>query len=392
MRRKIAVVTGSRAEYGLLYWLMREIQADPELDLQVIVTGMHLAPEFGWTYRVIEEDGFPIHAKVDMLLASDSPAAVTKSIGLATIGFADAFERLRPDIVVVLGDRYEVLAAAQAALVAQTPLAHIHGGETTEGAIDEAIRHSVTKMAHLHFVAAEPYRKRVIQLGEHPSIVFNVGAPRVEHIQKTLVLSRAYGEKRVKHFLRQPVFVMTKHPVPLSPDSAASAMRALLAALDEFPEATVIFTKANSDPKGRIINQLIEDYVLRHSHRAVAFASLGQRRYLSVMNEADVVLGNSSSGLIEAPVLKKPTVNIGARQRGRLRASSVVDSDETKEAIVQAIRKVLSEEFQSQLDHVVSPCGYGDVSTRIKEVLKTFDVNGILMKGFYDIDFVLEDQ
>src|SRR5690606_40803473 len=244
---KIAVVTGSRAEYGLLYWLMREIQADPDLDLQVIVTGMHLAPEFGWTYRVIEEDGFPIHAKVDMLLASDSPAAVTKSIGLATIGFADAFERLRPDIVVVLGDRYEVLAAAQAALVAQIPLAHIHGGETTEGAIDEAIRHSVTKMAHLHFVAAELYRKRVIQLGEHPSRVFNVGAPGVEHIRKTKFLSRAEVEKLVGLPLRKPVFLVTFHPVTLSPDSPALAMRELLAALDEFPEATVIFTKARSE-------------------------------------------------------------------------------------------------------------------------------------------------
>lgn len=385
MKRKIAVVTGSRAEYGLLYWLMKEIQHDADLQLQVVVTGMHLAPEFGWTYRVIEADGFTIDAKVDMLLASDTPVAVTKSLGLATIGFADVFDRLKPDIVVVLGDRYEILAAAQAAMVARVPLAHIHGGEATEGLIDEAIRHSVTKMAHLHFVAAEPYRRRVIQLGEHPSRVFNFGAPGVEHIRRASFLSRTELEEFLGIALRKPVFLVTYHPVTLSADSPAVAMTELLAALDAFPTASIIFTKTNSDPNGRIINDLIDDYVGRHPARAVAYDSLGQLRYLSLMKEADVIIGNSSSGLIEAPALRKPTVNIGPRQQGRLRAGSVVDCAETREAITQSIHKALSDEFQSQVCLVESPYGSGEVSKKIKEVLKTVDLDGILIKRFYDV-------
>lgn len=389
MKRKIAVVTGTRAEYGLLYWLMKEIQTDEDLELQVVVTGMHLAPEFGWTYRVIEEDGFTIDAKVEMLLASDTPVAVTKSLGLGTIGFADAFDKLHPDIVVVLGDRYEILAAAQAALVARIPLAHIHGGETTEGVIDEAIRHSVTKMAHLHFVAAEQYRQRVIQLGEHPSRVFNVGAPGLEHIRRMTLLSREQLEAELGIGLRKPVFLVTFHPVTLSSASPAIAMKELLAALDMFPEASIIFTKTNSDPNGRVINELVDEYVRHHPDRTAAFESLGQQRYLSVMKEADVIIGNSSSGLIEAPALDKPTVNIGPRQQGRLRASSVVDCAESKDAIVESIRKVLSEDFQSMLSHVVSPYGDGEVALRIKEVLKTFDLSGILIKQFHDVKFSL---
>lgn len=392
MKRKIAVITGTRAEYGLLYWLMKEIQADEQLELQVVATGMHLAPEFGWTYRIIEEDGFTIDAKVDMLLASDTPVAVTKSIGLATIGFADVFDRLRPDIVVVLGDRYEILAAAQAALVARIPLAHVHGGEATEGVIDEAIRHSVTKMAHLHFVAAEAYRQRIIQLGEHPSRVFNFGAPGLEYIRRVKLLSRNELEAELGIVLRKPLFLVTLHPVTLSRVSPAIVMEELFAALDMFPEASIVLTKTNSDPNGRIINELIDDYVRTHPKRAVAFESLGQLRYLSVMNEADVVIGNSSSGLIEAPALKKPTVNIGPRQHGRLRASSVIDCAESREAIVRSVRKALSEEFRSTLDGVVSPYGSGDVAARIKEVLKTFDLDGILMKQFYDVKFSLGEE
>lgn len=390
MRRKIAVVTGSRAEYGLLYWLMKEIQADPDLELQIVVTGMHLAPEFGWTYRVIEADGFRIDAKVDMLLASDTPAAVTKSIGLATIGFADAFDRLKPHIVVILGDRYEILAAAQAAMVARIPVAHIHGGETTEGAIDEAIRHSVTKMAQLHFVAAEPYRRRVIQLGEHPSRVFNVGAPGLDHLRRTRLLSRQELEADLGLQLRKPMFLVTLHPATLSPTSSAAVMKELLSALDMFPEASIVFTKTNADPDGRVINELIDKYVQAHPERAVGFESLGQSRYLSAMKEADVIIGNSSSGLIEAPALKKPTVNIGPRQRGRLRAKSVVDCDESREAIVESIRKVLSKEFQAMLTEVVSPYGTGNVACQIKEILKSFELNGILMKPFHDLPFPVE--
>lgn len=385
MRRKIAVVTGSRAEYGLLYWLMKEIEADEELQLQIIVTGMHLAPEFGWTYRLIEEDGFTIDAKVEMLLASDTPVAVTKSIGLATIGFADAFDRLRPDVVVVLGDRYEILAAAQAALVARIPLAHIHGGETTEGAIDEAIRHSVTKMAHLHFTAADPYRLRLIQLGEAPERVFNFGAIGLDHLVKTQLLKRTELESELNFSLGNPSFLVTYHPATLSGVAAEVPMRELLSALDNFPGARIIFTKSNSDTDGRIINSLIDDYVRSHPGRAVSFVSLGQRRYLSAVRHVDVVIGNSSSGLIEAPALGTPTVNIGARQRGRLLAESVINSDETASGITAAIHRALSDNFQNSLSGVSSPYGYGDVSRKVKEVLKRADLDGIVIKRFHDL-------
>lgn len=385
MARKCCVVTGSRAEYGLLYRLLREIEADPALELQVVATGMHLAPEFGLTVREIEQDGFPIAARVDMLLASDTPVAIAKSIGLGVIGCADTFDRLRPDIVVMLGDRFEMLAAAQAALTARIPIAHIHGGELTEGLIDEAIRHAITKMAHLHFVAAETYRRRVIQLGEAPERVFNFGAPGLDRLAEIDWLTRRELEADLGLALGSPLFLVTYHPVTLAADGPAAAMANLLAALDRFPAATVVFTLPNADTAGRAIVALIEGYIAAHPERSKAFASLGQRRYLSLMREADAVIGNSSSGLIEAPALKRATVDIGDRQRGRLKAASVIACPEETGAIVAAIEQALDAEFRAGLPAVVSPYGAGGASRRIARQLAATEIDGLIGKVFFDL-------
>lgn len=386
-RRKICIITGSRAEYGLLYWLLKEIQKDLDLELQIIATGMHLSPEFGLTYKIIEDDGFKINEKVEMLLSSDTVVGIAKSIGLATIGFADALNRLKPDIVVVLGDRFEILAAAQAAMVARIPIAHLHGGEATEGVIDEAIRHSVTKMSHLHFVAAEPYRRRVVQLGENPDRVYNFGAVGLDNIVRLKLLNRNDFEKSINFMLGKINFLITYHPVTLKKSVTQLEMEQLLNALNQFPEAKLIFTKSNSDTEGRIINELIDKYTLINSERVASFTNLGQLLYLSALKHVDVVIGNSSSGIVEAPSFKTPTVNIGDRQRGRLRAQSVIDCDETAESIVDAINKALSPDFQKLLPDISSPYGDGKGKTalRIKNVLKSTDLNNILLKKFYDL-------
>lgn len=383
-KRKICIVTGTRAEYGLLYWLMKEVNADPDLQLQIIATGMHLSPEFGLTYQQIEADRFTIDAKVEMLLSSDSSVGIAKSMGLGVIGFADALDRLKPDILVMLGDRFEILAAAQAAMVARIPIAHIHGGETTEGAFDEGIRHAVTKMAQWHFVAAEPYRKRVIQLGETSDRVFNFGAPGLDHLQYLEWMDRPSLEKSLAIKLDSPVFLVTYHPATLGQREPIAAMNELLAALDEFPDATVIFTYPNADTGARALIERIEQWVATNKHRAKAFVSLGQKQYLSLMREADVIIGNSSSGLTEAPALKKATVNIGDRQKGRLKASSIIDASEEKNLIVAAINKVLSEEFRAGLPSTKSLYGSGDVSGRIKDALKTATLQ--TQKAFFDIE------
>ena len=382
--RKICIVTGARAEYGLLYWLMKEVGADPDLQLQIIATGMHLSPEYGSTYQQIETDGFSIDAKVEMLLSSDSPVGIAKSMGLGVIGFADALDQLEPDILVVLGDRFEILAAAQAAMVARIPIAHIHGGETTEGAFDESIRHAITKMAQWHFVAAEPYRKRVIQLGETSDRVFNFGAPGLDHLQRLEWIDRPSLEKSLAIKLDPPVFLVTYHPATLSQQKPIAALNELLAALDEFPQATTIFTYPNADTGGRALIERLDQWVATNRHHAKAFVSLGQHRYLNLMHEADVVIGNSSSGLTEAPALKKATVNIGNRQKGRLRASSIIDASEEKELIVAAINKALSKEFRAELPFTKSLYGSGDVSRRIKDTLKTVTLQ--TQKAFFDIE------
>jgi len=384
-KRKICVVTGTRAEYGLLYWLMKGIQEDPDLDLQLVVTGMHLSPEFGMTYRKIEEDGFRINEKVEMLLSSDTPVGITKSIGLGVIGFADALEKLKPDILVVLGDRFEIFAVAQAAMVAKIPIAHIHGGETTIGAIDEAMRHGITKMAHIHFTAADPYRRRVIQLGEQPERVLNVGAPGLDNITRLKLLDRSAFEKEIDFQLGALSFLVTYHPATLASFKAADVFTELTTAIDHYPQAQVIFTKANADAEGRIINQMIDGYAASQPARMKVFTSMGQVLYLSAMKNVDVIIGNSSSGIVEAPVFRKPTINIGMRQQGRLKAASIIDCDEDTGTIIEAIDKALSAKFQRQLRKTVSLYGLGDASVKIKEHLKSISLKTILIKHFFDI-------
>jgi UDP-N-acetylglucosamine 2-epimerase (non-hydrolysing)/GDP/UDP-N,N'-diacetylbacillosamine 2-epimerase (hydrolysing) len=384
--RRICIVTGTRAEYGLLYWLMREVQDDPDLELQVIATGMHLSPEFGLTYRDIEDDGFEIDEKVEMLTSSDTPVGIAKSMGLGTIGMADALHRLNPDVLVLLGDRYEILSVAQAALVARIPIAHIHGGEVTEGAVDDSIRHAVTKMAHVHFVATEPFQRRVIQLGEHPDRVFNVGAPGLDYLRHLNPMGREELESSLDFELEDPTFLITYHPATLQDRPPEESVEELLDALDQFPNARLIFTRANADAAGRKINQQIERYVQKESNRAELYSSLGQRWYLSALHHVDLVLGNSSSGLTEAPAVPVPTVNLGTRQRGRPRAESVIDCREESDAIANSIRKARSESFRSIFENATSPYGDGKATPRIRHHLKEISLKNLTTKSFYDVD------
>lgn len=387
MKRKICVVTGTRAEYGLLYWLMKEIQNDPNLELQIIATGMHLSPEFGLTYKQIEKDDFKIDKKIEMLLSSDTPLGISKSMGLGMIGFAEAYEEMKPDIVALLGDRFETFSAAAAAMIARIPIAHIHGGEATEGLIDEPIRHSITKMSHLHFTAAQEYRRRVIQLGEPPARVFNVGGLGIDNIKKLNLLNRNEFEDAINFKLGPKNLMITFHPVTLEDSTAAEQFQNLLGALDELEDTKFIFTKPNADTEGRIVIKMIDDYVSLNSHKAIAFVSLGQLRYLSAMQFVDGVVGNSSSGLIEAPTFKIGTINMGDRQRGRIIADSVIDCETKKESILIAIRKLYLKEFQDKIRNVRNPYGEGGVAEKIKKVLKEVDLTDILKKEFYDVEF-----
>ena len=384
--RKICIVTGTRAEYGLLYWLMKGIQEDADLELQIIATGMHLSPEFGLTYRQIEDDGFRIDKKIEMLLSSDTPVGISKSMGLGIIGFAEAYDELRPDIVVLLGDRFETFCAAGAACVSRIPIGHIHGGETTEGAFDEAIRHSITKMSHLHFTATEEYRRRVIQLGENPVRVFNVGGLGIDNIKKLKLMSREEFEDSINFKLGPKNLMITFHPVTLEHATAGEQFQNLLDALDELEDTKIIFTKPNADTEGRLITQMIDNYILKSSHEAIAFVSLGQLRYLSALQCVDGMVGNSSSGLAEAPTFKIGTINIGDRQRGRIKADSVIDCDPSKESILIAIRKLYSKEFKDKLKNVKNPYGEGGATEKIKKTLKETDLTDILKKQFYDIE------
>ncbi|HLD23279.1 MAG TPA: UDP-N-acetylglucosamine 2-epimerase, partial [Sulfuricurvum sp.] len=354
--RKICVITGTRAEYGLLYYLMSAIESDPELELQIIATGMHLSPEFGLTYKEIEKD-FTITKKIEMLLSSDTPVGISKSMGLAQISFAESFEELKPDIVVVLGDRFEIFSAASAAMISRIPLIHLHGGETTEGAFDESIRHSITKMSHLHFTATEEYLNRVIQLGEHPSRVFNVGGMGIDAIQRITLLNKAELEKSINFTFGKKNLLVTFHPVTLERHTASKQFQQLLDALDTLEDTHIIFTKANSDTDGRIINTMIDTYVSKNTHKAIAFASMGQLRYLSALQFVDAVVGNSSSGLLEAPSFKIGTINIGDRQRGRLKAASVIDSSPNQKDIHESLIRLYSSEFKHQLTAVTNPYG-----------------------------------
>jgi len=384
MSRKVCVVTGTRAEFGLMRLLMQQIADAPDLDLQVLATGMHLSPEFGLTYREIEQAGFAIDARVEMLLSADSSSAVTKSMGLGLIGFADAYARLRPDLIVVLGDRFEIFAAAAAALIAGIPIAHLHGGETTEGAFDEAIRHSVTKMSHLHFVAAEEYRRRVIQLGEQPERVFLVGGLGIDAIKQIEPLGRAELEASLDFTFGPRNLLVTFHPVTLEGQSSSQQMAELLMALDTQADTHIIFTMPNADTGGRELIELVEAYVATRPHTR-AYTSLGQLRYLSCMRVVDAVVGNSSSGLAEAPSLGVATVNIGDRQKGRLSAASVIDCAPDREAIIAALQSALAPEFQAKLPYVDNPYGNGGASNKIVDILRTYPLDGILKKSFYNL-------
>lgn len=381
-RRKICVVTGTRAEYGLLHFVMKGIAEDPDFELLTVVTGMHLSPEFGLTYRIVEEEGFRIDAKVEMLVSSDTPVGTAKSMGLGVIGFADAFERLRPDLLVVLGDRFEILAAAQAALVARIPIAHIAGGDTTEGAFDEAIRHSITKMSHLHFVTTAVAAQRVRQLGENPEHVYVVGSPGIDQIRRLKLMVRDELEASLDFRFRNRNLLVTFHPATLDLLDPEAQFDELCAALDALgQEVGVIFTLPNADGCGRLLTLKVLSFVAERPH-ARAYHSLGQLRYLSVMAQVDAVVGNSSSGLYEAPSLKIPSVNIGDRQKGRLQAASVLNTPPERDAIVAAIR----EAWETDCSRVVNPYGDGESSPRIVKVLREVsDYQGLLQKHFFAV-------
>lgn len=385
MKRKICVVTGTRAEYGLLYWLMRKIVEEKTLELQLIVTGMHLSPEFGLTYKEIEKE-FKIDKKIEILLSSDTPVGISKSMGLAQISFAEAYNELTPDLVVVLGDRYEIFSAASAATIARIPIAHLHGGETTEGAYDEAMRHSITKMSHLHFVATEAYRKRVIQLGENPQRVFNVGGMGIESIKRLELLSKEAFEKAIDFKLAQKNILVTFHPATLENTTAKDQFQELLNFIDALEETNIIFTKANSDTDGRVINQMIDEYVVQHSHKAIGFASLGQIRYLSALQFVDAVVGNSSSGLLEAPSFKIGTINIGDRQKGRIKTASIIDCEPNKQSLKESFDKLYSITFQEHLKTVENLYGNGCASQEILKIIANVDLSDMVKKTFYDLD------
>ena len=380
--KKVCVITGTRAEYGLLYWTLKALKEDAEIALQLCVTGMHLSPEFGLTYQKIEEDGFTIDYKVESLLSADTGSSIGKSIGLGTIGFADAFQQLSPDLVLVLGDRYEILAAVIAAMSARIPVAHCHGGELTLGAVDDAIRHTITKMSHLHFTSTVEYKNRILQLGEQPDSVHVVGALGLENL-KDQCMSREAFEHRIAKSLKKQNFIITFHPETLNCEAPSKQLSALFEALDRFPDALMIFTQPNSDHEGRALSKSIMEYVSKNNNRAVFYPTLGSKAYLTALSICDLVIGNSSSGIIEAPSFKTPTINIGNRQHGRLKPISVIDSKASVNEISDAIKKGLSLSWKLTLKEFTNPYEGDQPSKKILEIIKQKQV---LHKKFNDID------
>ncbi len=378
---KICIVTGTRADYGILSGLIKLVHEDPELELQLVVTGMHLSPEFGLTWKEIASDGFPIAKKVEMLLSSDTSVGVVKSMALGQISLAEAFQELNPDIIVILGDRTETFAAASAALITGIPVAHIHGGEITEGAYDDAIRHSITKMSHLHFTATEVYRQRVIQMGENPDNVFNVGAPGIDNILNTQLLGKDELEEKLGFKFKKNNLMITFHPVTLEDNTAEEQFKEVLAALEDLKDTQLIFTKPNSDKGGRIIIQMMDKFVQENSDRAAAFTSLGYLVYLSTIPFVDAVVGNSSSGIIEVPVFNKATVNIGDRQKGRITGPTIINCNTSKKSIEEALIKAFQFDKDKKWKH---PYGNGTAATQILEIIKK-SIPVKLMKSFYDI-------
>ncbi len=386
MRKKVCIVTGTRAEYGLLRPIIDKVYRAENLELQLVVTGMHLSPEFGLTYQEIESHGYPITSKIEMLLSSDTSVGITKSMGVALFGFADCFEQNQPDLLVILGDRYEMLMAASAAMVAKIPIAHIHGGELTEGVMDEAIRHSITKMSHIHFTATEEYRKRVIQLGEQPEMVYNVGALGIENIKELKLLDKESLEQQLGFHFTSRTIMVTYHPVILDDITTERQFKDILDVIHEEKDIYVIFTKANSDMDGRIINRMIDDFVKNHMDRCAAYTSLGQMKYLSALQYCRAVVGNSSSGIIEVPSFGIPTVNIGNRQKRRLQAESVINCQNEKNQIREALKKALSGDFAKEAARVRNPYEGEHTSEQIMSVIYQALENGIEKKKvFYDI-------
>lgn len=381
--KKIAVFTGTRAEYGLLYWLLKDIQSDEDLELQLLVSGTHLSPEFGNTYTEIEQDGFAIDEKVEILLSSNTPIGVAKSMGLGVLGFADALGRLKPDVLVILGDRYEALAAAQTAMILRIPIVHLHGGEITEGAYDDAIRHAITKLSYIHCTSTDEYRNRVIQLGEAPERVKNVGAIGLDHLSRSQLMTLDELSESLCFTLVKPFLLVTYHPVTLADEEPESSFQALLDSLDEFTDYQIILTYPNADDGGRSIIPLLENYAKNNPSRVLAIQSLGQKRYLSAVKHSAAVIGNSSSGIIEVPSFDVATINIGVRQKGRLSAKSVIDCSPIKNEIVKAINTGINKLYKINGEDIFNPYGKGDASGQIVTLLKELNMNPL--KSFFDL-------
>jgi UDP-hydrolysing UDP-N-acetyl-D-glucosamine 2-epimerase len=374
IKRKICVVTGTRAEYGLFFPIMKKIQSSDYLELQVVATTMHFSEEFGNTYKQIEKDGFFIDEKIENLLSSDTKGSIAKSTGLATILLSDAFSRLDPDVVLVLGDRFETHAAATTAMLMNIPIAHIHGGEITEGAVDEKIRHSITKMSSLHFTSTEEYRGRVIQMGESPHTVFSVGAPGIDNIVNMSLLSKSELEDELEWKINRTTALFTFHSETLSESSSREEIKEILKIIDR-SNLNILFTYANSDDGGRAINNEIERFALKDKDRYRVVKSLGQLKYLSAMKQLDIVIGNTSSGIIESASFQKPVINIGCRQSGRLQSGNVIDS--TVEKLTKSIDRALSEDFLESLKKKKNIYGDGKTASKIIDLLKSQKISVI---------------
>ncbi len=390
--RKICVFTGGRAEYGILKPLLDEIKKDLGLHLQIIVSGMHLSREFGLTFKEIEKDGFSCNEKIEIILSSDTPVSICKSMGLGMISFSEALQRLSPDILVILGDRFESMALATSALVSRIPIAHIQGGELTLGAIDDQFRHAISKMSFLHFVYTNSYRNRVIQLGENPNRVFNYGALNVDAMKKIKVLSKSRLQKKLGLDLDSRLLLVTFHPSTLEKNTSGRQFSELLMAIDEFKNVKIIFTKTNADTEGRVINEKIDKYVKHNPEKSVSFKSLGQMLYLSTLRYTSAVVGNSSSGIIETPTFYVPTVNIGDREKGRIRADNVIDCKPKKKEIKKSLEKALSPEFKKSLENMYQPYEKKNTSKNIVNTIKKFPLPNSIKKEFFDLQMNRENE